>query len=87
LDDILPQKSVKVSSKDRNYSTADLKNLDILKKLEYRKHGRSEKYIKLKANFELKLGQAASDHLEKNVRSLRESDPGKTYAILKRMGA
>ena len=87
LDDILPQKSVKVSSKDKSYITADLKKLDRLKKREYRKHGRSEKYLKLKAKFELKLGQAAADHLEKNVRSLRESDPGKAYSILKRMGA
>ena len=40
-----------------------------------------------KAKFELKLEKAAADHLEKNVRSLKESDPGKAYSILKKMGA
>ena len=40
-----------------------------------------------KAKFELKLEKAAADHLEKNVRSLKESDPGKANSILKKMGA
>ena len=33
------------------------------------------------------MKKAANDHLEKNVRSLKESDPGKAYSTLKKMGA
>ena len=73
--------------KDKSYINADIKKLDRLKKREYRKHGRSEKYLKLKKKFEEKLKKAATDHLEKNVRSLKESDPGRAYATLKKMGA
>ena len=31
--------------------------------------------------------KAAQDYLEKNVRSLKEDDPGKAYSCLKKMGA
>ena len=32
------------------------------------------------------MKKAAKDHLDKNVRTLKESDPGKAYATLKKMG-
>ena len=37
--------------------------------------------------FEKKFKKAAKDHLEKNVEMLLESEPGKAYATLKKMGA
>jgi hypothetical protein len=73
--------------KDKSYINYDLKKLDRLKKREYRKHGRSEKYRKLKTKFDQKLEKAAADHLEKNVRTLKETDPGRAYSTLKKMGA
>ena len=73
--------------KDESYINCDLKKLDRLKKREYRKHGISEKYLKLKTKFDQKLEKAAANHLEKNVRTLKESDHGRAYSTLKKMGA
>ena len=87
LNSMLPQKQFKISNRDKPYITADLKKLDRLKKREYRKHGKSEKYIQLKEKFNLKMKQAVKNHLDKNVRALKESDPGKAYTTLKRMGS
>ena len=87
LDAIFPTKTVKISQKDKVYINADIKKLDRLVKREYKKHGKSEKYKKLLEKYNTKLKKAAMEHLEKNVRSLKESDPGKAYATLKRMGA
>ena len=87
LNDIFPIKEVKVSLKDKPYITAELKKLDRRKMREYRKHGKSQKYFELKSCFELKLSKAAADHLNKNVRALKESDPGRAYTTLKKMGA
>ena len=84
---IFPTKEAKFSIKDKPYINADIKKLDRLKKREYRKHGKSKKWLELHAKFELKLEKAALDHLNKNVRSLKESDPGKAYTTLKKMGA
>ena len=87
MDEIFPQEKVKISIKDKSYITAELTKLDRLKKREYKKHGKSEKWVKLQSKFAIKLKKAAADHLDKNCHSLKESDPGKAYSILKRMGA
>ena len=87
LDLIFPTKTVRITQKDKVYINADIKKLDRLVKREYRKHGKSERYKKLLEKYNLKLKKAAADHLEKNVRSLKESDPGKAYSTLKKMGA
>ena len=65
----------------------ELKKLDRLKKREYRKHGRSDKYLKLLEKFDKKYLAAARDHLDKNVKSLKEENPGQAFAVLKKMGA
>ena len=87
LDLIFPTKSVKLTQKDLPFLNANLKSLDRIVKREYNKHGQSDKYTELKANYDLKMKKAAKDHLDKNVRTLKESDPGKAYATLKKMGA
>ena len=87
LDAIFPTKTVRVCQKDKAYINADIKKLDRLVKREYRKHGKSAKYMKLVEKYNLKMKKAAADHLNKNVRALKESDPGKAYSTLKRMGA
>ena len=61
--------------------------MDKLKKREYRRHGKSEKYLRLLEKFDLKYKKAAKDHLDKNVRSLKEERPGQAYAVLKIMGS
>ena len=88
FESIFPQKSVKINPNvDKSFYTADLKKLDRQVKREYRKHFRSEKYLRLKRCYDMKYRKAAEDYLNKNVRSLKEDDPGKAYQSLKKLGA
>ena len=88
MDVILPQKSVKINPLvDKPYITAELKKLDRKVKREYKKHGKSSKYTRLKHSYDQKLRQAAYAYLAKNVRSLKEDDPGKAYRCLRKMSS
>ena len=72
---------------DKPYITAELKKMDRQIKREYKKRCKSAKYKGLKSSYDEKLKKAAQVYLEKNVRSLKEDDPGKAYRCLKKMGA
>ena len=61
------------------------KRLDRAKKREWCKNGKTNKYCKLKEEFERKYKEASQKYLEKNVRELKESDPGRAYSTLKKM--
>jgi hypothetical protein len=87
LDEVLPEKTIKTSNDDKPFITPDLKYLDRRKKREYRKNGQSSKYAQLKQKFDRKYQKAAEKYILKNVTELKQSDPGKAYTILKRMGA
>ena len=88
LNVIFPLKSVKIRPNfDKPFITADLKKLDRLVKREYRKHFISDKYLRLKTEYDLKFKNAAVAYLEKNIRSLKEEESGKAYRSLKKLGA
>ena len=87
LNELLPTKTLKITQKDKMWINAELKRIDRLKKREWTKRGKSEKYLALKKKFDEKYKEAAEKYLEKNVRDLKKSDPGKAFATLKRMGA
>ena len=88
MNDILPTKTVEINPYvDKPYITAELKKLDRQIKKEYRKRSKSVKYLRLKKSYDEKMKQAADAYLEKNVRSLKEDDPGKAYRSLKKMAA
>ena len=56
LDKHFPTKSVRTTQQDKPFITFELKKLDKIKKREYRRHGKSEKYLRLLEKF---------DHLDK----------------------
>ena len=87
LNECLPQKTGRFTSKDKPYITCELKKLDKKKKKEYSKHGCSAKFKDMKEEFDKKILNAARNHLDKNVTMLMESEPGKAYITLKKMGA
>ena len=87
LDAVLPLKSVKISGKDKKWIDANLKELDRKKKREWQKNEKSLKYLEIKAKFDSKYKEAATKYLEKNVRELMDSKPGRAYSTLKQMGA
>ena len=87
VDQFFPQETFRISSKDKPYLTKELKQLDRQKKRVYRKQGRSQKYLELLSKFDAKFEKAVADHLEKNGKLLKTSNPSKAYATLKKMRA
>ena len=88
LDIIFPLKTVKINPNiDVPFYTKELKDLDRKVKREYKRHFKSQKYQRLKVLYDEKYSKAANAYLEKNVRSLKEEDPGKAYRSLKKMAS
>ena len=88
LNVIFPQKTVRLTvNLDHPFITAELKTLDRQVKRIYRKQNKSDKYWRLKNAFNEKFKIAAATYLEKNVRSLKEDNPGTAYRNLKKLGA
>ena len=88
LNMIFPQKTVRLTvNLDHPFITAELKTLDRQVKRIYRKQNKSDKYWRLKNAFNEKFKIAAAAYLEKNVRSLKEDNPGTAYRNLKKLGA
>ena len=87
LNTIFPMKTVKTSSDDKPFFTAELKKLDRKKKRIYLKSGNSDKYKKLREEYNLKYKKAAKKYIDKNVSALKQANPGKAYSTLKKMGA
>ena len=87
LDEYFPKKITKLGLGDKPYMNSELKALKRRRMREYREKGKSAKYERLKSEFTKKLEKAASTFLRKNVDSLKKSNPGQAYTILKKMGA
>ena len=87
LDTYLPKKIVKLGINDKPFITSELKTLKRKRMREYKANGKSEKYIRLKREFDVKYTRAAGDFMRKNIESLKETNPGQAFSILKRMGA
>ena len=81
LDEIFPIKSYRVTAQDKPWINLEIKKLDRRKKKEYCKNGKSAKYLELLAKYNEQYQKAAKNHLEKNVHSLKEENPGKAFAI------
>ena len=81
------EKTIRVTTKDKPFITAELKTLDRKKKREWKSSGKSALYLQLKAEFKVKYKKAASSYLIKCVSDLKTAEPGKAAAALKRMGA
>ena len=73
-DRYLPTKTLKLRSLDKPFITKELKNIDRIRKREYRKNGKSLKYTKLTFLFKNKCKKAAKNYLDKNVHSLAKSN-------------
>jgi hypothetical protein len=87
VNQLFPEKKIRITKKDKQFITAELKTLDRKKKREWKQKGKSERYLLLRNEFRQKYKKAASDFLKKCVSDLKTSEPGKAAATLKRMGA
>ena len=72
---------------DKPFIASELKTLKRKRMREYSIRGKSAKYIQLKDEFDRKYKKAAECFMRKNIESLKISNPGKAYNIMKKMGA
>ena len=54
VEQLFPEKTIRITNKDKDFITAELKTLDRRKKNEWKRKGRSELYLKLRKEFRLK---------------------------------
>ena len=87
LNQLCPEKEVKVSSQDKPFITGELKKIKRLKSREYTRRGKTQKYKDLQKKFKSKYKIEAEKYLNKNLDALKETKPGQAYSILKKMGA
>ena len=87
VNQIFPEKSVRISNQDVSFITSDLKKLQRYIKREYKRKVKSQKYIQLKRAYDEMIRRAAQDQLNKHVEDMINEHPGKAYSALKRMGA
>ena len=87
LDRYCPEETMKVGSQDKAWVNSELKKLHRLRSREYLKRGQTAKYESLARQFETKYKVEAQKYMQKNVESLKETNPGRAYSTLKKMGA
>ena len=81
-----PEKRIWIDSDDKPYFSEKLRHLKRIRQREYHKHGRSQKYLKLKENFEEKLSQEKLKYIQKIRAEVFEGKRGSVYPALKKLG-
>ena len=87
LDQYCPMKTVRLGSQDKAWVNKEIKQISRQKQREWVKNGKTEKYKHLSKKFKTKYKAAAEQFMRGKIDSLKETEPGKAFKILKDMGA
>ena len=87
VEELFPEKRIRITKKDKEFITAELKTIDRKKMREWKRRGKSEKYMRIKKEFNEKYRKAATEHIKKCVTDLKSENPGKAAATMKKLGA
>ena len=82
-----PEKSVKISTLDKKWFSPKLKQLHRKMQRAYHKNRKSSKYKELKSKFKKMKRKAINTFYKDFVSDLKSTNPGKWYAMAKRIGA
>ena len=85
VDEIFPLKNVSISNWDKPYFTEELQKLRRLRQRVYQKSGRSEKYLKVKLQFEEKLKSEAEKYRQKIIKEVNEGKRCSSYSALRKL--
>ena len=83
--EFFPEKTQNVSSDDQPFYNDKLSRLRRRKGREYRKHRRSEKWLKLEKVYNDQLVLAKKSFYRRKIKNLRKVNPGKWYNELKKL--
>ena len=82
LNQFCPEKTERLSTQDKPWVTAEVKQLDRQKSRKYNKRGKTEKYKELAKKFKDKYNSEAEKFLRRNMDELTEAKPGQAYNVL-----
>ena len=82
-----PMKTIKINKNDKPWVDQELIKLDRLRKREYNKHKKSQKWKSLNEKFRLRAEMLKSSYNENVVEDLKTSNVGRWYSKLKRMSS
>ena len=83
--EVFKEKEIKVSEDDQPWFSSKLKSLDRLRRREFFKHQKSDKWRKLNREFKELVSSEKKKYYSNTVKDLKTSDPRKWYSKLKRM--
>ena len=87
VNEVFPQKTILIRQEyDQSYLNEELKKPKKLRQREYCKHGKSEKYLKLRELFNLKLKGELKKYKERLLNEVEEGKRGSIYPALKKLG-
>ena len=86
IDHHLLVQSFTITDLDQPWITKDLKNLKRLRSREYCRHGKSPKYLELKAKFSLKQDQAVEHYTQRIINEVKEGTRSSSYKALRTLG-
>ena len=87
LDKYFPEKVTTISNLDRKWMSPALKQIHRKMQREFYLHRKSKKYKKLKSKFKKMKRKNIKSFYSEFVSELKLSDPGKWYALAKKIGA
>ena len=85
LEKFFPMKTFRKSLSDKPWITKEIKQLDRKIKRTYRKHGKNLKYSVLMQEYQTKINKSVENYVEKYVQQLKTCQPGRAYAVLKKL--
>ena len=86
LSEIFPSKSVKISNHDLPFINGKLKKMKRKVQRLYKTPGRQQEYENLLAEYQAEFQKTSEEYIRVNVSELKETNPSKAAAILKRLG-
>ena len=87
INTFFPMKSIRINKNDKPWVDKELIRLDRLRKREYNKRKKSEKWQILDKKFKLRAEMLKTSYNENVVEDLKTSNVGKWYSKLKRMSS
>ena len=86
INEIFPQKTIKIFKRDKEWMTQEIQDLRRQKSREYRKNGKSNKFLQLHKRFLYLKAKSTKKFIQKEIESLRITDPKKFYQKIKQIG-
>ena len=85
LDEVCPEKVIRIASDDQPWMTDKLKKLSRNKERIFWKERKSAKWKKLNKNFQQKLREAKEDFNKSMIEQMKTAKPGQWYSVWKRI--